>query len=146
MTHHTTAWAVSVRQGQGPWIRLLMKKQNLLMCTIKTCRDLMRYAILPRSFMMCFYDVHIAILPSLALSCRTLPPCLAIAQLHSQSLPSHLCRTPQPDSLRHISILSLQQSNSLTRIDSLELTIASLLKSMDSFDANNNNCSGSAAN
>jgi hypothetical protein len=31
------------------------------------------------------------------------------------------------------------QSNSLTRNDSLELTIATLLKSMDSFDANNNN-------
>ena len=35
---------------------------------------------------------------------------------------------------------------SLSRIDSLELTIATLLKSMDSFDANNNNNNNSNNN
>ena len=33
----------------------------------------------------------------------------------------------------------MRMQTSLSRIDSLELTIATLLKSMDSFDANNNN-------
>ena len=35
---------------------------------------------------------------------------------------------------------------SLSRLDSLELTIATLLKSMDSFDANNNNNNNNSNN